>query len=431
MTSRKKCTFNGCNLPIISRGLCNTHYRKLLRSKQTNCSFELCDKPIKNITHQLCYTHYEIYLKENNLQKKKTRPRYSNVEDAWKWCLDNWVTRDKQTNCLVWLGTIRDGYGKFRWKNDEVSVYVHIYAYEKNIGSVGNSVVDHTCRNRLCMNVDHLELITNEENSKRANLLEGNRSGIGWVDPNQKSIDHFWKTVDKSVGGCWLWFGTPDGKGFMNYGRFLYQNHRQRPYRFSYWLVHKSLSDGYAIHHKCDVKVCVRPDHLKEITLKDNAAISQSKYIDINEDILFSEKKRKRLMADATRRMITLEKQKKFKDIRKKKNSLKSINEKNKKRFFTKVDKESSTIGCWLWTDKIEKAGHGRFWLNGSNISAHYVSWLIHYGNINSKVKIHQTCNDLACVNPDHLESMSKNESLRRGRAKSLKKQKLKPLLGA
>lgn len=71
MTSRKKCTFNGCNLPIISRGLCNTHYRKLLRSKQTNCSFELCDKPIKNITHQLCYTHYEIYLKENNLQKKK------------------------------------------------------------------------------------------------------------------------------------------------------------------------------------------------------------------------------------------------------------------------------------------------------------------------------------------------------------------------
>ncbi|MBT6663402.1 MAG: hypothetical protein HOB58_09650 [Nitrospina sp.] len=69
--------------------------------------------------------------------------------------------------------------------------------------------------------------------------------------------------------------------------------------------------------------------------------------------------------------------------------------------------------------------------MNGSNISAHYVSWLIHYGNINSKVKIHQTCNDLACVNPDHLESMSKNESLRRGRAKSLKKQKLKPLLGA
>ena len=105
---------------------------------------------------------------------------------------------------------------------------------------------------------------------------------------------------------------------------------------------------------------------------------------------------------------------------------MKNINEKNKKRFFTKVDKESSNIGCWLWSDTLEKAGHGRFWLNGSSFSAHNVSWLIYYGNINGKVKIYQTCNDLACVNPDHLESISEAESLRRGRAKSLKKQKLK-----
>ena len=32
---------------------------------------------------------------------KKTRPRFLNVEDAWEWCLDNWVKRDRQTNCLV------------------------------------------------------------------------------------------------------------------------------------------------------------------------------------------------------------------------------------------------------------------------------------------------------------------------------------------
>jgi hypothetical protein len=108
---------------------------------------------------------------------------------------------------------------------------------------------------------------------------------------------------------------------------------------------------------------------------------------------------------------------------------LKNINEKNKKRFFTKVDKESSTIGCWLWSDKLEKAGLGRFWLNGSSFSAHNVSWLIHYGNINGKVKIHQTCNDLASVNPDHLESISVTESLRRSRAKSLKKQKNKAII--
>ena len=59
------------------------------------------DKPIRNITNKLCSTHYEVFLKNNNLQKKKTRPRFLNVEDAWEWCFDNWVKRDRQTNCLV------------------------------------------------------------------------------------------------------------------------------------------------------------------------------------------------------------------------------------------------------------------------------------------------------------------------------------------
>ena len=59
------------------------------------------DKPIRNITNKLCSTRYEVFLKNNNLQKKKTRPRFLNVEDAWEWCFDNWVKRDRQTNCLV------------------------------------------------------------------------------------------------------------------------------------------------------------------------------------------------------------------------------------------------------------------------------------------------------------------------------------------
>ena len=59
------------------------------------------DKPIRNITNKLCSTRYEVFQENNNLQKKKTRPRFLNVEDAWEWCFDNWVKRDRQTNCLV------------------------------------------------------------------------------------------------------------------------------------------------------------------------------------------------------------------------------------------------------------------------------------------------------------------------------------------
>ena len=101
MRSRKKCTFDGSNLPISSRGLCKKHSLKLFDRKRTRCRIAFYDKPIRNITNKLCSTRYEVFLKNNNLQKKKTRPRFLNVEDAWEWCFDNWVKRDRQTNCLV------------------------------------------------------------------------------------------------------------------------------------------------------------------------------------------------------------------------------------------------------------------------------------------------------------------------------------------
>ena len=427
MLSRKKCEFDGCNLPIRSRGLCNNHYRKLLRSEQTKCSVELCDKPIRNITYKLCYNHYENFLKKNNLQKKKRRPSSLNEEDAWEWCIKNYIKYPKN-GCFEWTGPQRDSYGIFTWNNRKVHRYTHVYAYEKKYGPTGIFVVDHICRNHLCMNVDHLKLVTNEENSKSANFLGGERHGSGFKIPSTQDIINFWKIVDKSENGCWLWFGTSDGKGFTSYGRFWYQKkYRARPNRFSYWLKNKSFQEGYVVHHKCDVRACVRPDHLIEISTHKNAGISQSKYINYSSDLLFPEKERERLQADAISRLEKLEKQKKFNDKRKK-NLWKDPDQKDVKRFFEKVDKETSGTGCWLWTGTIEKSGHGRFWLKGASQSAHYVSWFIANGIKNDRDKIHPTCDNLNCINPDHLEIVSKNESSRRARAKSLKKQKLKAI---
>lgn len=69
--------------------------------------------------------------------------------------------------CLLWTGSIKpNGYGQMRWHGE--NGYVHRYAWTVANGSIpGKLTVDHLCRVRHCVRVEHLELCSNEENSRR------------------------------------------------------------------------------------------------------------------------------------------------------------------------------------------------------------------------------------------------------------------------
>ena len=79
--------------------------------------------------------------------------------------------------------------------------------------------------------------------------------------------ERFWSKVDKS-GDCWLWTA---GK-ICGYGQYTLPGRiSSRAHRVSWMMANGPISGNLLVCHKCDVKSCVRPDHLFLGTNKDNA----------------------------------------------------------------------------------------------------------------------------------------------------------------
>lgn len=163
------CSIDDCPKPIHTRTVCVMHYTRARRGGWVDtlprtqrgggdCSVDGCDSAV--FSNGFCQLHYGRVRRIGSTElpsRESTHDRLFNHVD------------ETSGGCLQWQGhQAKNGYGVLSVENR--IQYAHRLAYELAVGPIpAEMTIDHLCFNRMCINPNHLEVVTRAENNRRAN----------------------------------------------------------------------------------------------------------------------------------------------------------------------------------------------------------------------------------------------------------------------
>lgn len=90
------------------------------------------------------------------------------------------------------------------------------------------------------------------------------------INLTERQLNNFWAKVNKTET-CWLWTANKDDFGYgrvnvtANKKPFVYRAHR-----LAYEITVGNIREDRILDHICHNPACVRPDHLRQVTRKQN-----------------------------------------------------------------------------------------------------------------------------------------------------------------
>ena len=164
MSGKRICSVDGCDRVHKGHGYCRNHLRKWRRwgdplgapvsRAERGCSVGGCDR--EHFGLGKCKLHWE---REKNGIPLDGPKRINN--------LDNYLV-DPETGCWVWQGAVfSTGYGRTSVTVNGTQVAHRALFIEANGPIPDDMVLDHLCRNTLCVNDWHLDPVTSQENLRR------------------------------------------------------------------------------------------------------------------------------------------------------------------------------------------------------------------------------------------------------------------------
>jgi len=152
------------------------------------------------------------------------------------------------------------GYTTITFDGHRVSA--HRFSYAAFKGDVGSDQeIDHLCRDRACVNPDHLELVSRKENLRRRDTIYDADAWVG--DPIKRLMSRVTKTQDS----CWAW----NGALVRGYGVINIDGKTEYVHRVVFAASGRKFNRSLTLDHICRNPRCVNPDHLEPVTRSENA----------------------------------------------------------------------------------------------------------------------------------------------------------------
>ena len=71
---------------------------------------------------------------------------------------------------------------------------------------------------------------------------------------------------------------------------------------------------------------------------------------------------------------------------------------------------------CWIWSGYVSKGGYGQFSVGRKTVLAHRFSHFAFIGDVADDLQVDHVCRNPSCVNPDHLQAITRIQNRRRGK---------------
>lgn len=168
-----------------------------------------------------------------------------------------------------------------------------------------------------------------------------------------------------------------------------------RAHRYAYEQAKGLIPVDRELDHLCRVRFCVNPDHLEAVTHGEN--IRRGK----------AARAAQRLAWD---RATLFVEEHASNAHRKQRENARLLARSVDDRFFDSYREEPNT-GCWIWIEQVDPNGYGRFFDGKRSPLAHRFSYKRAKGRIQRGRVVHHTCGLRSCVNPVHLDLITRKES--------------------
>lgn len=178
MTNRT-CIAADCDGRATRKGMCGKHYDRVRRigsmdlpvRTRARCQVDACENLVQS--NGVCNLHYLRIAKYGSPRTDipvRKLPLREQREDVRARIL---AKSERVGDCIEWRGyAMPSGYGTISWRSRQW--VVHRAMWTVMVGPIPTDddwTLDHLCRNKLCVNVEHLEVVTRTENSLRAGGL--------------------------------------------------------------------------------------------------------------------------------------------------------------------------------------------------------------------------------------------------------------------